>query len=399
MTTIQEAVAVTIAYKAESAFGTAAGDTGGKRIRRVTSTLNLNKDTFQSAEVRPDQQVSDMRHGTLRPAGRIDGELSITTYDDWLAALLRSSWVAGASLDESDFTSVTADNATNKFTFTAGDPIALGLRVGDIIRFGSLSVAANNDVNFRITGFGGTSNREVTVFPAPTDNTSDSAFTVVVQGHKVSFGVLRPSFTIEQDFRDVDLTERFLGARIGGASFALPPTGMATAGWDIMAQFGEILTGASSPYFTSPTDAPTTDLLTGVQGNLVVGGVAQAVVTGLEFAVNLNVGGNPVVGTTTMPELFYGRAVVTGQVSAFLTDETMINYFVNETAVDILVRLEEADSDPKDFLAFNFHRVKFTGSQKTVGGDGGVIVQFPFQALLKSGTGYDTSTMVIQRSY
>jgi hypothetical protein len=46
-------------------------------------------------------------------------------------------------------------------------------------------------------------------------------------------------------------------------------------------------------------------------------------------------------------------------------------------------------------------RVKFTGVNKTVGPDGGVVATFPFQALLKTGgagTTFDQSTLVIQRS-
>ena len=80
---------------------------------------------------------------------------------------------------ETDFTSVTATNSTSKITLGGGNPVTEGLKVGDEITFANLSVAGNNTA-FVITAFGGTSNRELTVSPAPTDMTADTAFTMTV---------------------------------------------------------------------------------------------------------------------------------------------------------------------------------------------------------------------------
>ena len=219
--TLQSNVNVTLAYKAETTFGVApTGDSGGQLIRRVSSSLALTKDAITSNEVRADQQISDIRHGTRRVGGGIESELSTESYDDFLEALLRGTWEDGVSIDEVDLTSVTATGST--FIFAAGDPVDLGLKVGDVVRFANLSVTANNAKNFRITGFGGTSNRTVSVTPAPTAiGTADTEFTVAVQGKKLVNGVEKRSFAIEQRMADIDLSELFTGVRIGAGNFNL----------------------------------------------------------------------------------------------------------------------------------------------------------------------------------
>ncbi|ELR02840.1 hypothetical protein GMDG_08853, partial [Pseudogymnoascus destructans 20631-21] len=43
--------------------------TGGQILRRVSCSLSLSKDTYQSAEIRGDRQVADFRHGVKRVQG------------------------------------------------------------------------------------------------------------------------------------------------------------------------------------------------------------------------------------------------------------------------------------------------------------------------------------------
>ena len=45
-------------------------------LRRITSDMNLTKETYQSNEMRADRQVADMRHGVQSVDGTISGELS-----------------------------------------------------------------------------------------------------------------------------------------------------------------------------------------------------------------------------------------------------------------------------------------------------------------------------------
>jgi hypothetical protein len=363
----------------------------------VSSSLSLNKDAFTSNEVRADMQIADVRHGSRSVRGNIEGELSVATYDEWLAAVVRGAWATGVSASPTDFaTGITPANAAGTFTFVgAGSLITKGFRVGDVVRV--TGVTGNTGINFRITALTAT---VMTVTPKPTTSTQvASGWTVAVVGSKLLPGVLAPSFTIEQSHLDIDASERFVGCRIGGANINLPPNGIGTVQWDITGLDGAMLVGPNAPYFTGVATETTTGVLTGVEGGIRLAGVDQAIITGVQINITNNLSLQPVVGATVAPDIFYGRTVVTGQVSAFLADESLINVFVNESLVDLVVQANASGVSPQSFICFNMQGVKFTGYSKTIGAEGGVIVQFPFQAVLaNAANNADVASLVIQRS-
>ncbi|CAB4180565.1 hypothetical protein UFOVP1040_78 [uncultured Caudovirales phage] len=394
--TTQANILTTLAYGIESTFGTAASAGAGKYLRRVSSSLNLAKEGFASREMRVDQQLSDFRHGGRRGAGTIEGELSLTTWDDILLALLRgSAWTAGVAKSNTEFTNVASDSGTSKFTVGGSTWAAQGFKVGDVIRFTNLATTANNSKNFRITALSGV---DATVTPAPATGTADTSFNVVVAGYKGVNGTSKYSFTFEQNYPDIDISEQFLGSRVGGASIRLPPNNMASIAAEVMAQDVAILSGASAPYFTAPTAETSTSVFSGVKGNLSIGGAVSAVVTGAELGINLGLSATPVIGSQIVPDIYYGRTIVTGQVSAYLEGVSLINAFLNESDIDLAMVMELPGTDPLDFMSFVMNKINLTGVSKTISAEGGVIATFPFQAILNSGTGYDTTTMSIQKS-
>ena len=399
---VQNASSAGLIYAAETTFGTAPSAGGTSQRMRYTpgSGINLLKDGFASNEVRPDQQISDFRHGARRVEGSVTGELSTVTWDDWLAAVMRNTWTAGVSYTQATGTSVALTGSV--FTFGGGSLLTAGFKVGDIVRFTNVPApgAHVNNRNLRITALTATT-MTVAAAPAGGNFTAQTTFTLAAAGRKITNGQLLNQFSIEQNYPDLDMSELFTGCRIGGASFSMPPNGIATVGWQILGQQMQVLNGANAPYFTSPTAAPTTGALTGIEGGLRLAGVEQAVVTQLDLNISLNLSQTPVIGTPITPEIFYGRTVVTGQVSFYLENETLLNAFGNETEVDLVAVCLAAGTAPQDFLAFNLQRVKLNAASKQLVGEGGIIAQAPFQALLRSGgagTAFDTTTLTIQRS-
>ena len=130
---------------------TAPGTTGGQILRRVSSSLALQKDTYQANEVVSHRQVTDYRHGAQRVTGGINGELSPATYEECFEACLRGTWSSAVIADSNtEFTSAAASNSGSTFTFAGGNPVTEGYRIGDVIQFSNLSEAANNGINFVI---------------------------------------------------------------------------------------------------------------------------------------------------------------------------------------------------------------------------------------------------------
>src|SRR5262249_20069387 len=153
--------------------------------------------------------------------------------------------------------------------------------------------------------------------PAPTDEaTPDTAFNVTSVGKSVfipTSGHTYRKFGFEHYFTTLDYHNLFTECRITGTKWTLPATGMATFDVTVMGRDMESASGASSPFFTSPTAANTNGLFTAVNGLLRVGGQAVGVVTGLDIDLNNNGSTAQVVGQNFTPEVFIGRGNVTGQ--------------------------------------------------------------------------------------
>ncbi len=362
-------------------------------LRRVSSTLKLAKDTYQSNEIRSDRQIADFRHGVKRVTGGISGEYSPATYFAFQEAALRATKSSAVSLSNTDLTSVTSDNTSSSFTFAGGNPVTLGLRIGDIVRFGTLATTANNATNYLVTGFSTANNRTMSVYPAPTtDASADSTFTLTSNGTSGK-AVFMPSssfvsrkFAVEVNNSDVDVSRLFTECRVGGFDLKLPATGMATCDIPMMGRDMEIYTGASAPFFTSPTAAGTTGIFAAVNGLLRVGGSTVGVVTGLDISLNLNPSSDAVVGQNFVPEIFLGRANITGTATAFFEDSTLIADFKNETEVSILCYLTTTSAVNSPAVSIYLPRLKFGDGNVSDSGEGGQSISMPFQALKADGT-------------
>jgi hypothetical protein len=320
---LAEGVSATLAYKAYSTGVITAntkatsssdpGASGGQFLRRVTSSLKLQKDTYKSNEIRQDRQILDYRHGFARVTGSVSGEYSPATYFDFIEASCRGTKVSAISASQTDFTSVSASASGSSFTFAGGNPVTKGFRVGMVVRFTSTS--SNAATNFVITGFSSSNNRVMAVIPAPSDMTADSSFTMASIGKQVfvpSSSFVSRKFAFEHDFTDIDYSHLFTECRIGGFVMKLPPTGMATIEIPVMGRYMELYSAGSAPFFTSPTAAGTTGIFAAVNGLLQVGGSTVGVVTGLDINMNLNPSSQAVVGQNFAPEIFLGPANVTG---------------------------------------------------------------------------------------
>jgi len=408
---LAEGVAARIAYKlytdpkitpgVEPSPASDPGAASAQILRRVSSSLTLSKDTYQSGEIRSDRQIADFRHGVKRVQGNVSGELSPLTYKDFFAAACRGNWSnVAVTADESDFTSAAADNATSKFTFGGGDPVAKGYRAGMVVRFTGLSEAANNGKNFVILSFGGANNREMTVYPAPVAHTADSEFDVTSVGRQLivpSSGHVSRKMAVEIWNEDVDVARLFTECRVGGFNVQLPASGMSTVDFDLMGRNMVLYEDGSAPFFTSPSAETTTGLLAAVNGLLRIGGDTVAVVTGANIQMQLSPSGDPVVGSNLVPEIFLGRASVTGQMTAFFDAPDLIEDFINESEIEFLAYLTTTNDAASAAMTFYLPRIKLGGADLQTQGEAGQSITLPFTALKQEGSipGVENTTIQI----
>lgn len=118
---------------------------------------------------------------------------------------------------------VTSNSVTSTFTFTAGNPVTEGWRIGDVIRPASLAWAPNNGVDFTIISFGGTSNRTVTVSPRPeTDSSPDGSYTFTRQGSRQLALPANSYFIIRREQTCFVADQRSIFSTVATAALPIP---------------------------------------------------------------------------------------------------------------------------------------------------------------------------------
>jgi hypothetical protein len=385
--TIAQGVKKVVSYKKQTGLGVAASGGGGQELRRVTSTINLTKETFQSSEIRPDQQIADFRHGSRQSTGTLSGELSAGTYKDFLQSVLRRDFAAISSLTAA---AVTIVASTGVITFQTGNPLTGGFKIGNVVRITAGSVnAANLNKNLLITGVTATTLTVKTLNgSALADNaTSVTGVTVAATG-KTTYvpetSQTQDYYTVEHWFSDVAQSEVYTDIMQTNAQVKIPANGMATIDFPLV---GLNVSTGTSQVLTSPTAITTGGVTAGVNGLLLVAGTPVAIVTSIDFDINGNIAvADAVVGSLTRPDVFQGVVGATGTFSAYFTDATFRDYFINETEVSIIVALTTDSTATADFVSFTMSRVKIGGADVTDGASG-LTRTFPFTALKNTAGG------------
>jgi hypothetical protein len=366
-------------------------------LRRVTSSLNMTKETYQSNEMRSDRQIADFRHGVQSIEGSISGELSPGTYQLLMAAILRKAWAAGVS--DAANTGVAAATTTGAAgTMTRDDVggswLEDGFKVGDVVRFaGFVGATTNNAHNFMITALSATVMTGVMLDGvAVVDDAKGDPVTTTVVGKKCwtpTTGHTEDWFSLEHNYSDLDLSEVFWDVKVNTMAIKLPPTGISTIDFGLMGLNHTNYAAGAAPYFTAVLAASTGGALAAVNGALYIQGTKVALLTGLDFDIAGNLSSEAVVGSNVKSDIFDGRVIIKGNMTVYFEDATFRDYFVNETEVSICGAFTASNKANADFLAFTMPRVKVGGLSKD-DGEKGIIQTMPFVALFDTSAGADT---------
>jgi len=400
---IAKGVSKKLSYKKEIAgqWGVKATATGAKYLRRVTSNFNLTKETYESAEIRTDYQVADMRHGVRAADGTLNGELSPSSYADFMASVVARDFTVGGTAAA---ISVTIANGGSTFTITrsTGSFLTDGFFVGNVVRMsgGTLNVAntANNCLVAAVTALALT---VVAISGTPLVAEGPIASVTVATVGKQTYAPLTghtdDSYTIEEFYSDIAQSEVYTGMKVGSMAVQLPATGLVTCDFSMMGKNLEA-TGTTQ-YFTTPTASGTNGIFASVAGALVVNGAPVALVTSLDFTVDRGLEAANVVGSNFAADMFTGRIRVNGNFSTYFQDATFRGYFDTEATISLVVALSTGSEKNAEVVSFAFPRIK-VGSATKSDNEMGIIQDHSFVGLLNSVTtaGLVPSSVFIQDS-
>ena len=211
------------------------------------------------------------------------------------------------------------------------------------------------------------------IYGAFDDLIESAMFNTWASDGTITIGTTQRSLTIQRGFPEISAYSAFSGCVVNQWSVSIRPNAVVTSTFSIIGKDmgnSQVLTGGTDKSTYAPFDSFT--------GTLKEGGTTIAIVTGLDFTLNNNISPLQVLMQDTAVGLAEGRADITGTLTAYFTDVSLLNKFVNETISSIEVTLTDPDGNS---LTFYFPRIKYTGGDISVNDEGPVTISLPFTAL------------------
>jgi tail tube protein len=286
-------------------------------------------------------------------------------------------------------------------TSTALNFTTLGLTVGMWLKIGGNAVgqqyatAALNGL-VRVSVIAAT---KLTFDRLPTGWTTDAGAGKTIRvftSDIVKNGVVKHSYSVEQQYQDLDVPEfdYFTGQRVGSMTLDVGLQGILTASFGMVG--ADAVTGQTSRK-AGATDvlAPTNDVMNTSSniGTLSENGAAiigPNYVTAVSVSVDNGLRRRNAVGRLTAADVAYSRANITGRLTTYFGSSALRNKVLNGTASGFDFPI--VDPDGTRAYVFDFPRIKYTeGSPENIALDQDRTVPLSFQALRHATLGYSMS--------
>lgn len=392
------------AFLVQSALGTPATGAGGTIIRQTGGTPGkMSKAAIQSKEIRGDAQPVKGRHGMQSAVGGPYGmELSIQSCDQIMQSTMRATWDSEITKTQADFTSLTTGAHT--IVLASGNPITMGFRVNDVIQCLTLSDAANNSTNFRITALSSTT---ITVAETLVVNAvADTTCSIIRRGRKIinpaAGSLVNRYFTVEEYESDIGASRMFNDCYWKSMKFAMQPNGIITFEPQWVGT-GTFVPATSAAVLTSPTLISTAPMAA-LDATLRLGGTDVADLTAFDLTIDNGAVAPAVIGSKVSPTVIGGLNQVSMNLTVLQKDLAYISGFLNETNYSLSLKCVDNMAEPKNFISINVPNFTLGGADvspmSTAGGARTVTISVPV-ALIghdATGTGFDDTTVSVQIS-
>ena len=361
-----------LAWVSETTFGLPSSATLVS-LRHTSCALALAKETFQSAELRSDRQITDFRHGNQKPAGNIGIEISYGEFDTFLEAALGGTWQIAY--------------AKTGVTWSAGKPSLTNCFFAST----ATHTFATGDV-VSVSGFTGTTATILNKTFVIATHALAKTFTIVgtslathLAGDTVTIrrdpslkaGTTQRSFSIERTFGDIAKYQQFKGCVVNTLNFSVKPNAIVTG------EFGMLAKGAlstSTSWDATPTASQTNAPFDSFTGTIKEGGTAVAYVTAVDL--KLDNGGTPtyVIGDDETPCIPLGRSNITGSLDVYFQDLIMLKKFEAETVSSIEFFLGSGLEGGKSYRVY-LPNVKYGSGDNPASDEKPIMLKMNYQAL------------------
>lgn len=212
------------------------------------------------------------------------------------------------------------------------------------------------------------------------DALMESAFLNTFSTNVLKIGTTPKFFSMEDRAVDITQYRLFKGLAVSTMSVSIAPNQMVTGTFEMV---GKNMTQSSTSATASPITAASANApFDSYSGIISDGGSGIAIVTSIDFSVSNSFAPTFVVGSSTTPQLEYGRAVVEGTMTVYYENADLINKFLNETESSIEVTVD--DPTGSSDYTFLFPRVKYNGASVPLANPQSRLITLPFVSLYDS---------------
>ncbi len=337
----------------------------------TSESLDVNTDTANSEFIRSDTNLAGVVRTSVTSGGDVGIELQYGAYDDFLEGALRGAFATDAGVTAS--TTIAAVASGNEYTSTAEFGNIL---VGQFIEVRGFTDPANNGY-FKVITVGSTSS--INVFSGATLVNEGVGPSVTIKGAFLKNAATDQSWTLEKEFSDITQFMSFTGMRVGVLALTITPGSIITG--TITFQGKDGTRGTSTVGTGGPTAAATTESMNAVDNVLDVR--IDNVLSVNEFVeISLNMDTKPrsqqAIGNLNNIGVGTGTFEVTGTMSVYLEDGTLLDKYLNFDNVELSFVTEDALGNA---YVFNIPKVNFTAATTDAGGiDQDVLVPLTFTA-------------------
>ena len=195
-------------------------------------------------------------------------------------------------------------------------------------------------------------------------------------------GTTRRSFTVERHHTDIGKYLRSTGCSFNALSLSVAPNSMVTGSFSVIGKaFSVASTAISGSTYSAETTTAPFDSFT---GSITEGGSSIAVVTSIDLSIDNGMEALYVVGSdeTLLPSI--GKSTVTGSITAYFEDATLIDKFIAETASSLSFVLTDLAGNS---YTVDLPNIKYNSGNPEVAGPGAITVSLDFVALYDASTG------------
>lgn len=358
----------------EVTYGTTPSNPSFALVRHTGATLGLSKTSIVAKEQRSDRQVADVRHGNRQLGGDIAAELTHGNLDALLEAALCGTWEDQWSEPNTELT--TAEVQSETTIASAGGDLPL-LEVGDAISISGFTNPANNVSRAIVAA--STVNLLTLVGTELVTEAAGDTVTITVLNQRLDCGVTRRSFSLLRHYSDQDAGDKpfhlHTGVEFNSVSLTVKVDAPVEVSFSVVGRNVTLSgTGPAGATYGSAVDG---QVYVGLSGGLALDGVTLGVVTEVTLTVENGITPRFVLfdDKTTRPSI--NTCNVTGQLTAYFEDSSLLERFYNEDDASLVFYLTDPSGNR---YTFDMPRIKLNGGQPDTNA-GPITLTIPFQAV------------------